>query len=262
VLQSMSPLSFNGVRFILSAVSVMTLLLCSERSWWLPVKDWGRVAWLGFLGYTLYQYAFIEGIARTTASNAGLILALVPLLVALWGVVTGNERLSGRLWLGVAVSLTGAGVVILARGGHLSRPASGDMLVALSCFAWAAYTVYSRQLVAHYSALKLTAWAMLFGSIFLVLLCVPDLLRQNWGAVTTGAWVGEVYSFSLSIVGAFIVYGWAVERLGGARTALYISLNPVFAAVLAWLWLAEVWSPLQWAGALLAISGVVFARWV
>ncbi len=262
VLRSMTPLSFNGVRFILAAVSVMALLVLSERSWWLPMRDWAKVAWIGFLGYTLYQYAFIEGIARTTASNAGLILALVPLIVAVWSGVAGHEQLSRRLWLGVALSLIGAGVVILARGGRLSQPTPGDVLVGLSCFAWAAYTIYSRQMSAQYSALKLTAWAMVFGSVFLVILCLPALARQDWSAVPPGAWAGEVYSFSLSIVAAFIIYGWAMQRLGGPRTALYISLNPIFAAVLGWLWLAEVWTPVQWAGALLAIGGVVYARWV
>lgn len=262
VLRTMTPLSFNGVRFILSAVGVMALLMLTERDWWLPLKDWGRVAWLGFLGYTLYQYAFIEGIARTTASNAGLILALVPLLVALWYALTGAERLTARLWLGVVASLVGAGVVILSRGGHLSQPTAGDSLVGLSCVAWAAYTIYARRLSAAYSPLKLTAWAIAFGSLLLVLLCIPDLRHQDWRAVTPGAWAGEIYSFSLSIVAAFVVYSWAVQRLGGARTALYISLNPVFAAVLAWVWLAEVWSPLQWVGALMAIGGVVIARWV
>lgn len=261
VLHSMTPLSFNGVRFVLSAISIMALLILTERSWWLPWQDWGRVAGLGLLGYTLYQYGFIEGIARTTAGNASLLQSLVPLIVAVWSGFAGYERLSGRVWVGVAISLCGAAVVITVRSGGVSRPAFGDMLVALSCVALAAYTVYSRNIAQRYSPLKLTAWAMTFGSVFLVVFCVPAMMRQDWAAISVGAWLGQFYAFSLSIVAAFIVYGWAVKRIGSARTALYLSLNPIFSALLAWAFLAEIWSPAQWAGALLAMGGVVFARW-
>lgn len=261
VLRSMSSVAFNGVRFVLAAVAIMIILVLSERDWWLPWRDWLPVAMLGLVGHSLYQYGFIEGLARTSASNASLLQSLVPLAVALWSGVLGLELLTRRVWVGVGLSLAGAALVIVTRGGGLSRPAAGDLIVALACLAMAAYTVYSRHLLERYSTLKLTAWAMAFGAVSLVAFCLPGMLRQDWGSLGVWEWGAEVESFSLSIVLAFLLYGWAIRRIGSARSAVYLSLNPIVAASLGWAWLGESWSPLQWLGALLAIGGVVYARW-
>ena len=104
---------------------------------------------LGLLGNTMYQLLFIFGIANTTADNSALILATVPVWVALFGTLLGMERVSGQGWLGVGLSL--AGVILIILGGERGvtlqfgrASLRGDFLILLGTLCWSLYTLALR----------------------------------------------------------------------------------------------------------------------
>ncbi|MBI2615893.1 MAG: DMT family transporter, partial [Gemmatimonadetes bacterium] len=101
------PLAFNAVRFPLATVALIAVtgLLgyrLPRRQFWLPL------ALYGFLGNSLYQLGFIEGLGRTRAGNAALLMAANPVLTAVISHWRGHEHLGPRDWLGLMLS--GAGV--------------------------------------------------------------------------------------------------------------------------------------------------------
>jgi drug/metabolite transporter (DMT)-like permease len=76
-------------------------------------------------------------------------------------------------------------------------------------------------------------------------------------------WAWEVYWLAGGVFSWIIaswLFAWAVARIGGARTAIYTSLTPVFAAVIAGVFLHESWSTLQWIGAAGVVVGVALAK--
>jgi len=257
-------LAFNAIRFPGAALLLFAYLLLTDRQWRLKWSDLWRVAALGLVGNGFYQWLYIEAISRGTASNTSLIIAMSPVVVTLWGALAGTDRLSAWIYGGVAVSFAGAGLVIFGQQGgfHLGGPSLVGDLIAFGAMAcWAGYTVYARGVIDRIgSSLRVTAWAMIFGAITNVLIGLPALLRQDYSLITTTSVSGMAFSAVFSLVAGYVIYAWAVSRVGGARTAIYLNLTPILSAVIAWLFIGEQWTVLQWSGALFVVVGVTVTK--
>jgi drug/metabolite transporter (DMT)-like permease len=77
-----------------------------SRSFLTPI-DWLSIATLGVIGHFIYQLCFMGGLSRTTVSNSSLILGTSPVAVAMLTSAVGHERVSGRHWVGAALSVGG-----------------------------------------------------------------------------------------------------------------------------------------------------------
>jgi drug/metabolite transporter (DMT)-like permease len=73
--------------------------------------EWGLL-WLGIVGHLGYQFCFVGGVARTSVSNAALIIGATPVVVAVASALLGRERIAPLHWLGAAISITGIYVVV------------------------------------------------------------------------------------------------------------------------------------------------------
>lgn len=258
------PLAFNAIRFSGAALIIFLYVVLTDKGWRLARRDFGYVVLLGLVGNGIYQWLFMEGIARSTASNTALIIGMSPLVVTLWGAISGLDRMTAWIMSGTVVSLVGVVLVVLGQHGgfHFGGPTiTGDLITFCAMLCWAAYTVYARPVIERVgSSLRVTAWAMLFGAVTNLLLGIPALTRQDFSLVTAKSIVGMSFSGLMALVVSYVIYAWAVRRVGGARTAIYLNLTPILGATVAWLFLGESWSLLQWLGALLAILGVTVAK--
>lgn len=255
-----TPGAFNAVRFSLGAALLSALVLAVEGSLRVPGPLLPRVALLGIVGNGLNQVFFINGLALSTASNAGAWLGLAPVLVALIGAAAGLERVNLRMVLGAAISAAGIVTVLSAQAGGLSLMA-GDLLLAGAVVTWSIYTVAALPLVRVASPLRVTAVAMIFAACGLVAVNFPALSAQDFRAVPVGSWLALLYAAAVSNGAGYALYVWSVRRIGAARAALFNNLGPVFTAAGARLILGERWGLQQWAGVALVIGGVVVARW-
>lgn len=260
-----NELAFNALRFSAAAALLFLYVRFTDKDWRLSRADFWRVAVLGLVGNGLYQWLYIEAVPRTSASNISVIIAMSPLLVTLWGMLTGIERRSGWVMAAAAASVTGVVMVILGEPGgmHLGGPnLKGDLIALGAMVCWASYTVYARPVIDRVgSSLRVTAWAMLFGAVSNMVIGIPGLLQQNFSVITATSVWGMVYSALGSLVYGYVVFAWGVGRIGGARTAIYTSLTPVFAAIIAGLFFNESWSLLQWTGAAIGVGGVALAKY-
>ncbi|HWI62321.1 MAG TPA: DMT family transporter [Symbiobacteriaceae bacterium] len=259
-----NQLAFNAIRFSAAAILLFVYVVATDKNWRLSRQDFWRVALLGLIGNGLYQTLYIEAVPRTSASNISVIIAMSPLVVTLSGMLTGIERKSGWVMAAAAASVTGVIMVILGENGgfHLGGPnLTGDLISLAAMVCWAAYTVYARPVIDRVgSSLRVTAWAMLFGAISNSLIGIPGLLEQDFSLVTAASVWGMTYSALGSLLFGYVVFAWGVARLGGARTAIYTSLTPVFAAIIAGLFYSESWTLIQWTGAAIGVGGVALAK--
>jgi drug/metabolite transporter (DMT)-like permease len=260
-LDVMSPLVFNTLRMG-SAVVILAVVLRAQGPLTVRRSDWLTLLALGLVGHTLYQILFISGIARTTAGNSALILAMVPLFVAVLGAALRLDRLTPRVWLGITVAFAGLFVLVLG-GGRMrfdTQTIAGDGLVLVCSICWASYTVFSRPFLTRMSALQLTTITMLLGVPPLVLVSLPQLLAQDWARITWQAWAGVAFSAVTAIAIGYVIWYRSVQRVGGARTAVYSNLIPIVAMISAYLLLGERLNILQIAGAAVVLAGVWTAR--
>jgi drug/metabolite transporter (DMT)-like permease len=262
-LTDFSPLSFNAIRFGLASLFLLTFLWVLERDLSFRREDLGRLVLLGLIGHTIYQLCFIQGIARTTAGNSSLLLATMPIFVALLSSVLGVERVDRKVWYSVLLSFIGIFLIVQGAGRTLTmtdQSLIGDLLVLTGTFFWSTYTVLSKPMLQRYSPLKLTTLTMIMGTLPLVLVSVPSLKEQNWGSVSLQGWLSLAYSFCLAIAIGYVVWYTGVSRIGNARTALYENLITVIAVIVAWIFLSERMTLLQVLGAVLVLSSLYLAR--
>ncbi|HEX2211704.1 MAG TPA: EamA family transporter [Longimicrobium sp.] len=260
-LDSIAPLAFNALRFVIASVLVYAVLrVRSELS--LPDRrDVPRVVALGLLGNVLYQMCFILGLSRTAAGHASLILALTPVMTAFLSMLTGHERPGPRTWGGASLSILGIALVSGASIRVEGRSALvGDVILVTACIAWAVYTVGARPLVRRYGSVRTTAWTLWAGAVGLVVLGTPSLLRQDWDAVSAEAWGALAFSATFAIGLAYLIWYRGVERIGNTRTAIFSNLTPVVALFAGVILLHEKPSALALLGAALTLGGVMIVR--
>jgi drug/metabolite transporter (DMT)-like permease len=259
-LEVFDPLGFNALRYLLASIFVYVVLR-SRGPLTLPRReDAVRLIALGMVGNLIYQMAFIQGLYRTRAGNASLLLALVPVFILLFSWKSEPKPGVG-VWVGVILSVAG---VALVSGSALrvegTVTMAGDSLMLVAAATWALYTVGIRPLITRYGSIQATAWTLWVGGSAIFLAGIPALTRQDWGAVDHFAWFGLLYSALLSIGLAYLLWYRGVERIGGARTAVYSNLTPVVALATGWIWLGETLSVLAMAGTAMVLIGLMAVR--
>ena len=261
--RDLEPLAVNALRFPLASLALWTLVRRLPGSSMPKSGDIARVILLAALGHVAYQLCFIFGLDWTFAGNAGLLLATTPIWTVILSSAVGHERPGPWVLAGIIAAFGGMFLVIAGRGDALdfgSNSLRGDFLMVISAILWSIYTVGGRKLVLQYGALRITAWTLWVGTPGLVLMGVPSLLRTDFAAISPSAWLGVMYSGLMAIAVAYLLWYRGVQRLGNSRTALYSNLVPIAALITAWIWLGEVPSGLQIAGAAVILAGLWLAQ--
>lgn len=224
--------------------------------------DWKWLALLSLFEPCIYFLLEGYGMSLTTASQAGVVSALVPLLVAVGARLFLSEDLTWRTLAGLLLSL--AGVAVLSLGGHAGEsapnPALGNTLELLAMVSAAGYMIVLKRLSSRYDPWVLTGMMNLTGAVFFL----PGALASNpatWLAAPPAAWLGAAYLGCFVTLGAFGLYNLAVTKMPAARAAMSINLVPVVAVGTGWLLLGEALAPLQLLGGAVIGAGVFLGEW-
>src|SRR5689334_23722027 len=208
-----APLAFNGVRVTLAAVSlVIVAQLASawfgiEREGWPARHDAIALFLLGTLGNGVYQILFVEGIARTRAGDAALLISASPAFIAIIGRLRGTERVAWRGVVGIALSILGMGLVVIGTADHgASRSATllGDSLLLISSLCWSVYTVYLQPYTHRVGGIHLSALTMVGGAIPFLVVAAPAILATRWLHLPAMGWASIGYSGFFALVIAYL----------------------------------------------------------
>ena len=262
-LADFSPLSFTALRFFLSALFLLCVMLINREPLAMERRDIGAVVTLGFIGITLYNIFFMEGLNYTTASNSALFISSSPLFAALILSLKNRNRISARVLSGLLLSTSGVFLIIQSRPGGLSfsrGDLAGDLLTITAAAFWALYTIRARPLLEKYSAVKLTAYSMAAGTVLLLPVSGYELLHQSWSSVPLRSWAA--FSFSTFVSGgiAFTLWYHGVKTIGVTRTVVYHYIVPFVAVVFAALFLGERITFLQIIGGCAILAGVYLVQ--
>ena len=259
ILLELPPLGFNVLRLVGASVILLTICILRSRTPVIDRNDWLRLALISFVGHTCYQMLFVLGVHRTSASNSAILLGLTPVFVAILGTLSGEERHPGRVWLGVGLSF--AGVTLVLRGSHAGVGSlEGDMIILASSICWSVYTVFGRPLVRKYGSMPTTAYSLAIGSALFLPFGVPSLGRVAWSEVSRFALLGTVASCLGALVLAYLIWYYALARVGPTRTAIYSNLMPVITMVVSYFWIDEAIGSPQLLGAAAILGGIGLVR--
>ena len=225
----------------------------------LTLEDLGAFAVLGFCGIVISTALTYLAISLTTASNAVILQASTPVMVAVGARLYLGERLRGIQWLGVACSAAGV-LLVVTRGQwatlRLGNLHAGDFVILFSLTGWSAYTIYGKQVLTLHSPALATTLSYVLGTAMLLplsLLTAHLFPAPRFGSIT--AWGVVLYQ---AILGALAHIWWyeGVRAIGPSRAAIFMNFQPVVGVLLAAVLLGERIGAAQVVGGVAVLLGV------
>ena len=227
----------------------------------LPRRDVLPILGLGALGFGIYQILWSVALQDIPAGDSALLIATTPVITALLAVVSGADVLTRTKLLGSLVSF--AGVAVIVSAGHgitLGSALVGDVLTLIAAVCWSIYTAFGAPILRRHSPLRTTAWAMVGGSLVLLLPGAYQAIGLDWPAISADAWGGLLFSAFIPAGVANVVVFSAIRLLGPTRITAYQFLVPFMAVLMGAAFLGEPVRFDQLLGGVVIILGVAIAR--
>jgi drug/metabolite transporter (DMT)-like permease len=235
-------------------------------------RELGFLAVFGILGLAFVQLFYFVGIHRLDIGIALVIQYLAPVFVALWARFYEHEPVRRRLWLAIALSLLGLSLVVELWGDGSALDGLGVVACLVTALAYAAYVLMAeRSLERGRDAYSLLAWGFTFAALFWAVVQpwwsfpmeIVDgsvSLLGRFDDVTAPVWLLLAYIVVLGTVVPFILLVSALHHVPATRVTIVAMLEPVLAAIVAWVWLGEELAAVQIAGGLIVLAGILLAQ--
>jgi drug/metabolite transporter (DMT)-like permease len=256
------PLTLLTLRMGLSAPAFALVALALRlRGGLAPVsrRDGWLLVLLGFIGYYASSLLDFTGLQYIPAGLGRLILFAYPTLVVMLSWLLLGHRADGRQIGALALTYAGLGLVLggsLAASAQADHVALGSGLVFVGAITYALYLVLGAQVVQRVGSMRFTAYATLVASLFCVAqfglthsLEALQLPPAVWGYAVTMA-------LGCTVIPLFLT-AEALKRVGASDFAIIGALGPVTTLAFGFIGLDEALGPIQVAGALVVLAGVL-----
>jgi Permeases of the drug/metabolite transporter (DMT) superfamily len=257
LLEEFSPIEILFTRFligflVLSLVFPSRLRLKNRREVYLFIAA-------GISGITLYYLLENIALTMTTASNAGVIIALAPFFTAClsyWLLKT--EKPGAQFYIGFLCAITGICLISGGSGGALSINVWGDLLAALAALVWAVYSVLVRKIGAlGYNPIQATRRIFFYGLVGMIPVVALMDFRLGLERYADSVNLANILFLSLGASAlCFVTWNTAVKLLGAVKTSVYIYLSPVVTVVSAAIVLGERMTGVMIFGTCLTLAGL------
>jgi len=259
--EAFAPRAVAVWRIGFGALALTLLALTRARSRILPRRgDLALLALGALLGIVLNQALFLEGLARSTVINSGLIQTLIPVFTFALAVAVGQEHFSRRRAVGLVLALAGALVLLLPDLEGIRREHwVGNLLLIANGLCFSIYLILSRRLLWRYSPLAVIAWVYVLALWSTPLLGRGVALLPN--QVSTRAWVSLGFILLFPTALGYLLNTYALARVPASTTAVYVYSQPLMTG-LAGLWLmGERLSPAILGSGALLFAGIGLVIW-
>lgn len=239
--QMAGPLGINIIRVGVCLVLFWVLFLFKPKRTPFTKKDWIALLLCSFAAITLNQLLFIKGLSLSVPIHASLLTLITPIMITLLAVKLLNEKLTHTKVAGLLLGVTGA--LILISGHEKSVPGEniilGDFFVLLSAVAYTLYFMLVKPLMDRFSTFTVLRWIFTFGFFFTLPLCYNEFTLIDWPAFQLKDWF---ILFLIVIPGTFIAYifnVYGIKILSASLAGAYIYSQPIFAVIIAMIFLNQ-----------------------
>ncbi|NJB68616.1 drug/metabolite transporter (DMT)-like permease [Desulfobaculum xiamenense] len=260
VLRSFDPYVMIFGRLFIASIALLPFLKLLREVRYQP-GDWKYLCFMALCEPCLYFVFESNALRFTSASQAGMVTATLPLLVAVAAVPLLNEKISRSMMAGFVMAV--GGVVWLSLSGEACEgapnPALGNTLEGLAMCAATGYIVTLKRLSFRYSPHFLTGFQAVAGAtFFLPLLFLPSTVLPTHFPLD--ATLSIVYLGLVVTLGAYGMHNYAVSKIPASKSTAFINLIPVFTVIMGWLILDERFTPQQFAASALVLAGVIISQ--
>jgi drug/metabolite transporter (DMT)-like permease len=193
----------------------------------------------------------------TTVANSTLLSNLAPLFVT-WGArLFLGEKITPAFMAGMVVALVGAALLVSGRIDFRPHQLLGDGLAVLTAAFYAAYLLSVKQLRKRLRTPQIMAWSGIVSC--LSLLSVALLSNETLMPASVQGWCVVVALGLISHLGGQTAIAYALGHLPASFSSVTLLLQPLLAALLAWLLLKESLNLWQWMGGIIILIGIFLA---
>ncbi|QMV43075.1 DMT family transporter [Cohnella cholangitidis] len=261
-METFDPILFSFLRFGLAVPFFFLILKIREGSVGLPWRVVLQLALIGLVGVTGLEIAVMYSIKYTTLANASLLnVAPWPIFAALFAPMFVKEKFTKRLGIGGAAAIVGVTCIILGgeEGFNLSSDHMlGNLLAFGISIVGALFNLSCMPLMKRYSSLRVSAWFIMFGSLFMLPFTAGSWGKVDWAGLEAGHYTAIVYNVLICTVAAFIVWNASMFKIGAARANFFRYVVPAAAVIAGLVFFDEGITVWQMIGAVFMAAGLVW----
>jgi drug/metabolite transporter (DMT)-like permease len=224
----------------------------------------------GVTGVAFVQWLYFVAIERLPVGIALLIQFIGPLFVALFARFVYHERIRRRIWVALALCISGLAVVVEIWGG-LAFDTIGITAAFAAAFALTAYILMAEHERRRRDPVSLSFYGFLFAALFWAV--VQPLWRFPWDVLgdtvslqgnldehTAPVWALATFVVLIGTMITFSLLTGSLKHITATRASIVATLEPVIATAIAWLWLGESFGAAQIVGGAVVLAGIFLAQ--
>ena len=241
--EAVPPMTLAFWRWTIALALVLPFALPHLRAQWPQLKaGWRAIVVLGILGVGGYNTFAYIALQYTTATSATLLNSFTPVATIALAFVVLGKRLSRLEAAGVLVSLIGV-IIIVGRGSFATlldfSLNTGDLWMLLAVLVWGVYTVGLQWRPAGVHPMLMLAAFTVVGVATLIPAYASEIASGRHIDATPATLAGILYTGVFPGFLGYVFYNAGVAAVGPSRASLFIHLMPVFATILAAIFLGE-----------------------
>ena len=238
-MHAFNPLTFAYLR-IIGATVILNVVVRERNAAPLAPGDGWRLIGFGILGVVINQSLFLAGLALTSAHAAAILITAVPIFALCAALILGRERATAMKIGGIVLAAAGALTLVGGEGfAGTTKSFIGDLLIIGNSLSYALYLVTSKPVMARLSARRVIARMFAVSSVLMLPIAAWPMLHQQWRTVPPQAWLALAFVIAGPTIAAYLMQAWALKYAESSVVAAYTYLQPVFAVILAAIFLQE-----------------------
>ena len=265
VLSQIPPISIALFRQIIAVMTLIILLTLTGTKLKIARRDAGYIVLASFFGIVMYFVLENTGLLYTTASNASMIVASLPIFTIFAEALLFRLRVTGGMILCLILSTIGVALVVTVDGrlDLSSLRLWGNLLVMGAIISWVIYTILNRRLSESYPSLTLTTFQSAASIILFIPLVIPEMGRWPAASEITLTVFANLLFLGVFCSGfAYVFYIYASRRLGLTVVSAFLNLIPVVTVVFGYLLLQDTLSWMQLLGMALIMIALYQLNWL
>ncbi len=244
-------------RMLVASICFLLVGFRLRRAFTYQQGDFKLILLMAFCEPCLYFLFEAQAMLHTTASQAGMVTAILPVMVMISASLLLKEKVNKWSWTGGFLAVGGVSWLTLESSpvDSAPNPMLGNFYEFVAMVCAAGYIIIVRHLTLRYSPFLLTAVQAFVGCFFYF----PFLFLSGTNLPThfdTPSVMAIIYLGAVITLGAYGLYNYGLKYIPAGQASLYINLIPVFSVLLGWMILGETFNQNQCIAAVIVMAGV------
>ncbi|MHC1721173.1 MAG: DMT family transporter [Clostridiaceae bacterium] len=258
-----TPFELLSFRFLIAFVIMTLLIIFRIVKVDFKNKPMKLIIFLGLCNPILGNIFDAYGLTQCSSSQAGIIIALVPIAVTILAIYLLKEIPSGKQAVSIVISILGVVfIVMMGKSDAGTSSLLGITLILMECVVIAVYNVLSRKLSLDFSPFELTYFSITFGAVFFNAISVISHIRND----TLSAYFDPLFNKDFLIpilylgifasIFAFFLLNYTLSKIEASKTSVFSNVSTIVAIIAGVLILKENFQYYHIIGSVFILAGV------